>query len=199
MTKIVGLTGGIGSGKTTVAHIFKSLGVPVYNSDKEAKSLMQSSEVIKQELIQLLGEDCYTADGQLNRSFIASKVFEDAVLLEKINAIVHPKVATHFEQWFSKQNTPYIIKEVAILFETKSQYLFDFIITVTAPVEIRIQRVMERDQKTKKEVQAIIDKQLPDSEKIIQSNFVINNSTLLEIENKSILIHNEILNLINNH
>ena len=198
MTKIVGLTGGIGSGKTTVAHIFKSLGVPVYNSDKEAKSLMQSSEVIKQELIQLLGEDCYTADGQLNRSFIASKVFEDAVLLEKINAIVHPKVATHFEQWFSKQNTPYIIKEVAILFETKSQYLFDFIITVTAPVEIRIQRVMERDQKTKKEVQAIIDKQLPDSEKIIQSNFVINNSTL-EIENKSILIHNEILNLINNH
>ena len=199
MTKIVGLTGGIGSGKTTVAHIFKSLGVPVYNSDKEAKSLMQSSEVIKQELIQLLGEDCYTADGQLNRSFIASKVFEDAVLLEKINAIVHPKVATHFEQWFSKQNTPYIIKEVAILFETKSQYLFDFIITVTAPVEIRIQRVMERDQKTKKEVQAIIDKQLPDSEKIIQSNFVINNSILLEIENKSILIHNEILNLINNH
>ena len=199
MTKIVGLTGGIGSGKTTVAHIFKSLGVPVYNSDKEAKSLMQSSEVIKQELIQLLGEDCYTADGQLNRSFIASKVFEDAVLLEKINAIVHPKVATHFEQWFSKQNTPYIIKEVAILFETKSQHLFDFIITVTAPEEIRIQRVMERDQKTKKEVQAIIDKQLPDSEKIIQSNFVINNSTLLEIENKSILIHNEILNLINNH
>ena len=198
MTKIVGLTGGIGSGKTTVAHIFKSLGVPVYNSDKEAKSLMQSSEVIKQELIQLLGEDCYTADGQLNRSFIASKVFEDAVLLEKINAIVHPKVATHFEQWFSKQNTPYIIKEVAILFETKSQYLFDFIITITAPLEIRIQRVMERDQKTKKEVQAIIDKQLPDSEKIIQSNFVINNSKLLEIENKSILIHNEILNLINN-
>ena len=81
MTKIVGLTGGIGSGKTTVAHIFKSLGVPVYNSDKEAKSLMQSSEVIKQELIQLLGEDCYTADGQLNRYFIASKFFEDAVLL----------------------------------------------------------------------------------------------------------------------
>jgi len=199
MTKIVGLTGGIGSGKTTVAQIFKSLGVPVYNSDKEAKSLMQSSEVIKQELIQLLGEDCYTADGQLNRSFVASKVFEDAELLEKINAIVHPKVATHFEQWFSKQNTPYIIKEVAILFETKSQHLFDFIITVTAPVEIRIQRVMERDQKTKKEVQAIIDKQLPDSEKIIQSNFVINNSALLEIENKSILIHNEIINLINNH
>ena len=108
-------------------------------------------------------------------------------------------IPSHKDEWFSKQNTPYIIKEVAILFETKSQYLFDFIITVTAPVEIRIQRVMERDQKTKKEVQAIIDKQLPDSEKIIQSNFVINNSTLLEIENKSILIHNEILNLINNH
>jgi len=112
---------------------------------------------------------------------------------------VHPKVATHFEQWFSQQNAPYIIKEVAILFETKSQHLFDFIITITAPLEIRIQRVMERDQKTKKEVQAIIDKQLPDSEKIIQSNFVINNTTLLEMESNSILIHNKIMNLINNH
>ena len=198
MTKIVGLTGGIGSGKTTVAKIFKSLGVPVYNSDEEAKLLMQSSEVIKQELIQLLGKECYT-DGQLNRSFIASKVFEDAVLLEKINAIVHPKVATHFEQWFSQQNAPYIIKEVAILFETKSQHLFDFIITVTAPEEIRIQRVMERDQKTKKEVLAIIDKQLPDSEKINQSNFVINSSTFSGIKSNSILIHNKIMKMLDNH
>lgn len=198
MTKIVGLTGGIGSGKTTVAQMFKSLGVPVYNSDEEAKLLMQSSDVIKEELIQLLGENCYK-NGQLNRSFIASKVFEDAVLLEKINAIVHPKVATHFEQWYSKQNTPYIIKEVAILFETKSQHLFDFIITVTAPEEIRIQRVMERDQKTKKEVLAIIDKQLPDSEKINQSNFVINSSSFLDIKSNSILIHNKIMKILDNH
>ena len=197
MTKIVGLTGGIGSGKTTVAQVFKSLGVPVYNADEEAKLLMQSSDVIKQELIQLLGDDCYKG-GQLNRSFIASKVFQDTVLLEKINAIVHPKVATHFEAWFSKQNSPYIIKEVAILFETSSQHLFDFIITVTSPIETRIQRVMDRDQKTKKEVLSVIKNQLPDSEKINQSHFVIFNDILSEIESKSIAIHKEIINKVKN-
>ena len=97
MTKVVGLTGGIGSGKTTVAQIFKSLGIPVYNADEEAKLLMQNSAAIQQELINLLGEDCYI-NGQLNRSYVASKVFTNPRLLEKINAIVHPKVATHFEQ-----------------------------------------------------------------------------------------------------
>lgn len=197
MTKIVGLTGGIGSGKTTVAQVFKSLGVPVYNADEEAKALMQSSDVIKQKLIHLLGENCYK-DGQLNRSFIASKVFSDSELLEKINAIVHPQVAIHFEQWFSKQHTPYIIKEVAILFETNSQHHFDFIITVTAPVETRIRRVMERDQKTREEVLAIIENQLPDSEKINRSNFVIKNNILSEVKNKSYLIHNKIIKNINN-
>ena len=197
MTKIVGLTGGIGSGKTTVAQVFKSLGVPVYNADEEAKALMQSSDVIKQKLIHLLGKNCYK-DGQFNRSFIASKVFSDSELLEKINAIVHPQVAIHFEQWFSKQHTPYIIKEVAILFETNSQHLFGFIITVTAPAETRIRRVMERDQKTREEVLAIIENQLPDSEKINRSNFVIKNNILSEVKNKSYLIHNKIIKNINN-
>ena len=197
MTKIVGLTGGIGSGKTTVAKVFKSFGVPVYNADEEAKALMQSSDVIKQELIHLLGENCYT-DGQLNRYFIASKVFSDSELLEKINTIVHPQVAIHFEQWYSEQHSPYIIKEVAILFETNSQHLFDFIITVTAPVETRIRRVMERDQKTREEVLAIIENQLPDSEKINQSNFVIKNNIFSEIKSKSFLINNKILKNINN-
>ena len=198
MTKIVGLTGGIGSGKTTVAQVFKTFGVPVYNADEEAKVLMQNSEVIKQELTHLLGEKCYKK-GQLNRSFIASKVFSDTMLLEKINAIVHPQVAIHFEQWHSKQHAPYIIKEVAILFETKSQHLFDFIITVTAPVETRIHRVVDRDQKTKEEVLAVIKNQLPDSEKINQSNFVVNNIILSEIEGRCKIIHNKIIDKINNH
>ena len=196
MTKIVGLTGGIGSGKTTVAEMFKSFGVPVYNADEEAKILMQNSEAIKHELIDLLGESCYT-DGQLNRSYIASQVFADKRLLQKINAIVHPKVAAHFQEWFSNQNAPYIIKEVAILFETKSQHLFDFIITVTAPIETRIQRVMDRDQKTKKEVMSVINNQLPDLEKINQSNFVIYNNIFSEIENKSLFIHNDIIKRLN--
>ena len=197
MTKIVGLTGGIGSGKTTVAQMFKSLDVPVYNADEEAKLLMQNSAAIQQELISLLGENCYL-NGQLNRSYIASQVFSDQQLLKKINAIVHPKVAAHFEQWCSNQNAPYVIKEVAILFETKSQHLFDFIITVTAPIDARIQRVMERDQKTKKEVMSVINNQLPDSEKINLSNFVIFNNIFSEIKPKVYKIHNEIINSINN-
>jgi dephospho-CoA kinase len=197
MTKIVGLTGGIGSGKTTVAQMFKSLGVPIYNADEEAKMLMQNSEVIKQELIQLLGDTCYQ-NGQLNRSFIASKVFADKALLEKINAIVHPKVAAHFEAWYAKQNAPYVIKEVAILFETGSQDLFDFILTVTAPVETRIQRVISRDQKTKSEVEMVIKNQLPEDEKINLSHFVIFNNTILETQQKVQEIHNEILKLIEN-
>ena len=197
MTKIVGLTGGIGSGKTTVAQMFKALGVPVYNADDEAKALMQSSEILKRELIQLLGVNCYQNE-QLNRSFIASKVFADKALLEKINAIVHPKVAAHFEAWHAKQNTPYVIKEVAILFETGSQHLFDFILTVTAPVETRIQRVMDRDQKTKPDVEMVIKDQLSEDEKINQSHFVIFNNTILETQRKVQEIHNEILKLINN-
>jgi dephospho-CoA kinase len=197
MTKIVGLTGGIGSGKTTIAQMFKSLEVPVYNADEEAKLLMQNSAAIQQELINLLGENCYL-NGQLNRSYIASQVFSDQQLLKKINAIVHPKVAAHFEQWCSKQNAPYVIKEVAILFETKSQHLFDFIITVTAPIDARIQRVMERDQKTKKEVMSVINNQLADSEKINLSNFVIFNNIFLEIKPKVYEIHNEIINKIDN-
>jgi len=196
MTKIVGLTGGIGSGKTTVAEMFKSFGVPVYNADEEAKILMQNSEAIKHELIDLLGESCYT-DGQLNRSYIASQVFADQRLLQRINAIVHPKVAAHFEEWYSNQHVPYVIKEVAILFETKSQHLFDFIITVTAPIETRIQRVMDRDQKTKKEVMSVINNQLPDLEKINQSNFVIYNNIFSEIESKSLFIHNDIIKRLN--
>jgi len=198
MTKIVGLTGGIGSGKTTVAQIFKSLDVPVYNADEEAKLLMQNSTAIQQELINLLGEDCYI-NGQLNRSFVASRVFTNPRLLEKINAIVHPKVAAHFEQWCSNQNAPYVIKEVAILFETNTQHLFDFIITVTAPVETRIQRVMDRDHKSKKEVMSIMNNQLPDSDKINQSNFVIFNDKISDLEDKSVLIHNKITNKLENN
>ena len=197
MTKIVGLTGGIGSGKTTVAQMFKALGVPVYNADEEAKTLMQNSEIIKGELIQLLGANCYQ-NGQLNRSFIASKVFSDKALLEKINAIVHPKVAAHFDDWCSKQTAPYVIKEVAILFETESQHLFDFILTVTSPVETRIQRVMDRDQKTKSEVELVIKNQLSETEKINQSHFVIFNNTISDTERDVMEIHNKITEIVNN-
>ena len=185
MTKIVGLTGGIGSGKTTVAHMFKALGVPVFNSDDEAKVLMNSSMIIKQ-------ENSYKND-TLNKPYIASQIFNTKAVLKKINAIVHPKVAAAFDTWVSKQNTPYVIKEVAILFETRTESLVDFIITVIAPLETRIQRVMERDQKSREAVEIIIENQLSDSEKIKKSHYFIENSNRLTTEKKVLEIHTKIL------
>ncbi len=192
MTKIVGLTGGIGSGKTTVAHMFKALGVPVFNSDDEAKVLMNSSVIIKQEIIELLGENSYK-DDTLNKPYIASQIFNTKAVLKQINAIVHPKVAAAFDTWVSKQNAPYVVKEVAILFETRTDSLVDFIITVIAPLETRIQRVMERDQKSREAVELIIDNQLSDSEKIKKSHYVIENNNRLITEKKVLEIHTKIL------
>ena len=192
MTKIVGLTGGIGSGKTTVTHMFKALGVPVFNSDDEAKVLMNSSVIIKQEIIELLGENSYK-DDTLNKPYIASQIFNTKAVLKQINAIVHPKVAAAFDTWVSKQNAPYVVKEVAILFETRTDSLVDFIITVIAPLETRIQRVMERDQKSREAVELIIDNQLSDSEKIKKSHYVIENNNRLITEKKVLEIHTKIL------
>ena len=195
MTKIVGLTGGIGSGKTTVAHMFKALGVPVFNSDDEAKVLMNSSVIIKKEIIELLGENSYK-DDTLNKPYIASQIFNTKAVLKQINAIVHPKVAAAFDTWVSKQNAPYVIKEVAILFETRTDSFVDFIITVIAPLETRIQRVMERDQKSREAVELIIDNQLSDSEKIKKSHYVIENNNRLITEKKVLEIHTKILDAL---
>ena len=128
MTKILGLTGGIGSGKTSVAKMFTAMGVPVYNADYEAKVLMQSSEKVKSKIIELFGEKAYLKNG-LNRSYIAQNVFKDKEKLNALNAIVHPEVAAHFNTWMSLQSHPYVVKEVAILFEIDAQNQFDFILT----------------------------------------------------------------------
>ena len=192
MTKILGLTGGIGSGKTTVAKMFNSLGVPVYNADVEAKKLMQNSDTIKSELLKLFGQMAYNTNG-LNRSYIANVVFKDQKKLTALNAIVHPEVALHFSNWLSNQSYPYVIKEVAILFEIGIQNQFDFILTVTAPKSMRIDRVMCRDNKTLNEILSIVHNQWNDARKTEKSTFVIHNielkKTKIEVEN----INKEIL------
>src|SRR5690606_22215644 len=151
--KIVGITGGIGSGKTTVAKMFESLGIPVYYADDEAKNLTATSPVIREGLIGLLGEETFK-NGVLDRKYMAGKIFNDKDLLEKANAIIHPQVALHFENWVSNQSTPYVLKEAAILFESGSYQQCDKTILITAPEDIRIQRVMERDGVSKEEVLA---------------------------------------------
>ena len=189
---IVGLTGGIGSGKTTISNFFESYGVPVYIADKEAKALMNRSKVIKRKLIQLFGDSAYK-EGMLNRPYLAEKIFNDQTLLAQMKAIVHPKVASHFKRWIKKQNAKYIIKEAAIIFENNLQNQYDCIITVVADENLRIQRVTQRDGSTPEKVKAIINNQWSDEEKINQSDFVIFNNDL-DIAKKQVEeIHYKIL------
>lgn len=190
---IIGLTGGIGSGKTTVAKEFEALGIPVYIADVEAKKLMLRSKIIKRKLIQLFGEDAYI-NSELNKPLIGSIIFNDKTYLQKMNTIIHPRVAKHFQKWVLKQNTAYVIKEVAILFENGGEKQCDFIITVTAPKNIRIERVLSRDTTTKEKVEAIMKNQWNDEGKVKRSHFVINNIALNDTKAQVLGIHHKILN-----
>lgn len=198
MTKLVGLTGGIGSGKTTVAKYFEELGVPVYIADLEAKALMNRSKVIRRKLIALFGNEAFL-ENTLNRPFIAQQIFNDKKLLNAMNAIVHPKVASHFKRWVNKQDSPYVISEAAILFENGSYKKYDYIITVTAPEDIRLQRVIKRDNSNKQKVEAIMANQWSDQEKIKRSDFVIENIDLEQTKIQVRKIHKKILKLTSKH
>jgi len=195
MTKILGLTGGIGSGKTTVAALFQALGVPVYNADDEAKKLMNQSSKVRTQLIELFGANAYS-DGLLNRSYIAQLVFKDKEKLNTLNQVVHPEVAAHYEAWLSKQTHPYVLKEVAILFELGAEDQFDFILTVTAPKQIRLERVMQRDNKSADEVLSIMNNQWDEDRKIQKSDFVLHNIDALQTEIEVEKINKEILKKI---
>jgi len=175
---IIGLTGGIGSGKTTVASIFKEVfGVPVYIADVEAKNIMNHSKIVRRKVIELLGKQAYSKNS-INRTFIASKVFNDETLLNGLNAIIHPKVRKHFIKWVSKQKGNYVIKEAAILFENGSYKDCDKTILITAPLELRIERILQRDQSTKHDIIKRMENQWDDKKKIHLADFVINNIKL---------------------
>ena len=186
--KIVGLTGGIGSGKTTVASMFLDLGVPVYIADVEAKKLTNTSKVIRKKIIALLGEDSYLTSG-INKKYVADKIFNDNELLKKINQIIHPKVAEHFKKWMCKQNEVYCIKEAAILFENSSYKLCDYTILITSPIEDRIHRVKKRDQLTRKEIENRINNQWTDHKKSQLADTVIENTLLKNTQKKVEELH----------
>ena len=190
---VVGLTGGIGSGKSTIAAMFRELGVPVYNSDERAKHLMNTSKKIRKQLIELFGKKAYL-EGNLNRTYIAKKVFNDTDLLEQLNQIVHPVVRKDFLKWTKKQNASYVIQERALLFENNAQELYDSVILITAPKELRIERVLSRDESTKEQIIARMNNQLDDQTKLELADFVIENIDLKTTALKVLEVHEAILN-----
>lgn len=178
MTKIIGLTGGIGSGKTTVAKYFASKGIPVYIADEAAKTIMDNKKVV-QEVQAIFPENVMLKNGLLDRNAIRELVFADKSKLEQLNKIIHPKVKTDFENWLKKhKKAPFIIKEVAILFETNGQKYCDATILVTAPIETRIQRVLQRDTTSRENVLQIINNQLSEEVKMKLATFVVTNENL---------------------
>ena len=190
--KIIGLTGGIGSGKTTVCKVFEKLGIPVYYSDKQAKLLMTSNDQIKSKLVQKFGDQTYIKD-ELNRKYIAEQIFNDKENLKFINSVVHPVVRNHFSRWTAEQHSQYVINENAILFESGFHKDTDFIITVVTPENIRIIRVIKRDKTTKEEVKSRIKNQISDEVKIKQSDFIILNNNKNLILPQILKIHKNIL------
>ncbi|MFD1316588.1 dephospho-CoA kinase [Namhaeicola litoreus] len=189
--KVVGLTGGIGSGKSTVAKMFQDLGVPVYFSDTEAKRIMQESKEVQQGLIDLFGEKVFES-GNLNRTYLARLVFNNSELLSQLNALVHPAVAFDFEKWISRQNAEIVMQESALIFENEKEDFFDAVILVTAPKELRIDRLKKRDHSSQKEIESRMNNQLSDKDKFPRADFVIENIDILETEKRV----NEVLSIL---
>lgn len=187
MTKIIGLTGGIGSGKTTIAKHLKSIGIPVFISDEEAKKVINLPEV-KKSLKAIFGDQIFDGD-QIDKSILAKIVFNDATKLAQLNQIIHPIVKSNFEKWKANySNSPIIVKEAAILFESGSYKDCDYVISITAPLEERINRVIARDSVSKESVLNRIDKQWPDEARNAKSDFVIENITIDETLKKIVEI-----------
>ena len=189
---VIGLTGGIGSGKSTVAQMFRKLGVPVYDSDSQAKALMVDSPGLKRAIIGLLGPKAYR-EGALDRAFVAGQVFNDPELLAKLNALVHPEVRKHFLAWTKEQRAPYLIQESALIFENGAQGQYDRTILVTAPRELRLERVMARDRAPREAVLARMDKQLGDEHKKDLASFHIENLDLASTQARVLELHGELM------
>ena len=170
----IGITGGIGSGKSTVARIFSVLGIPVYDSDSASKRLMAEDEEIKKRIIQSFGKESYL-NGSLNRKYLSGLVFNDQKKIELLNSIVHPATILDAEEWVKKQNAPYTIKEAALIFESGSNKFLDFVIGVSSPLTLRIERTIQRGNITEPQVKARIKLQMDEEEKMRLCNYVIFN------------------------
>ena len=192
----LGITGGIGSGKTSVCRVFNVLGIPVFSADPEARKIMDNDEDIIREINNIAGRDLYK-QGTLDRMSLASMIFKDPLLLRKVNTLVHPVVFEHFRQWVGLQKAPYAIMEAAILFESGAATLVDRVATVVAPVEERISRVIQGNRLTREQVMDRIKNQLDDESRIKMSDYVIYNSENDMIIPAILKIHEDLINHLN--
>ncbi|MBT5699677.1 MAG: dephospho-CoA kinase [Flavobacteriales bacterium] len=190
--KKIGITGGIGSGKTYVASVFQSLGIPIFNADIQAKKIMTSSRKLIKLLKEEFGNDIYK-DSDLNKEKLASIVFSNSDKLQKLNSLVHPIVKEEFNNWCKKQTSPYIIKEAAILFESNSHIGLDAVICVSAPLDLRIERLLNRDDYSEKEIKKRIENQISQEEKEKLSDYIIVNDEKDLLLPKIIKFHKELL------
>ncbi len=190
----VGITGGIGSGKSTVAKVFEVLGIPVYYADDAAKRLMNKDEELKQKIKEYFGEAVYS-DGMLNKKMLAGIVFNAPQKLELLNSLVHPATLKDAEKWMQKNTTPYCIKEAALIFESGAQQNLDYVIGVTAPAPLRILRTMQRDNITREEVIARMDKQMDDTIKMKLCDFLIKNDEQEMLLPQILDLHKKLLSL----
>jgi dephospho-CoA kinase len=194
--KIVGITGGIGSGKSIVCKVFSLLGIPIYEADAEAKLLYEKYPELKEKIKEEMGAEVLDKNGKINRKKLAEIIFNNDDKLSALNKLVHPLVKWDFSNWVeTHKGYPYLIKEAAILFESGANAQCDLVITVTSPIELRIERIRQRDKKSKTEIEAIIQKQMSDEDRISRSDFVIYNDEKQMLIPQILKIHEAILKL----
>lgn len=192
----IGITGGIGSGKTTVSHVFEVLGIPVYYADDAAKRIMNEDDILKDKIQQAFGNEIYR-DGRLDRKLLAEIVFNNPEKLSKLNAIVHPATLQDAANWMQRQTSPYALKEAALIFESGAQEQLDYVIGVTAPAPLRILRTMQRDNITREAVIARMDKQMDEVIKMKLCDFVIVNDEQQKLIPQVLQVHEKLLALTN--
>lgn len=192
----IGITGGIGSGKSTVCKVFETFGIPIFYADTVAKEIMVSDPILIAGIKNAFGTKSYNSEGKLNNQHIAGIVFNNSTELAKLNKLVHPAVFRAFDEWLAgvPEYTRYIIKEAALLFESGSYKMCDKSILVTAPLEVKLQRVMERDGTSEAQVQARMDKQMSDEEKVKMADFLIKNDESQSVILQVMELHHQILN-----
>lgn len=190
----IGITGGIGSGKSTVARVFETLGIPVYSADDAAKRLMQDDPELKKQIIELLGESAYE-NGKLNRAWISAQTFGNPETVQKLNAIVHPVTIRDAAEWMARQKTHYTLKEAALIFESGAEKSLDYVIGVSAPEDLRIRRVMERDGTSREAILKRMQNQLNEDEKMKRCDFVIYNDEIQMIIPQVLALHQQLLQL----